>query len=95
MHAIIYARLNINKGDLDLHGIYFGGLAKTPTEADQLARNCVNSTKTHMIIPKVMDITDGDNLIDVMYDAAEKFDKMFNHMKEASETIALNKSKKL
>jgi hypothetical protein len=47
-----------------------------------------------MIIPKVMDFNDGDNLIDVLYDAAEKFDKMFNYMKEAADTISLSKGKK-
>lgn len=93
MHAVVYARLNINKGDLDLHGIYFGGIAETPQEADDLARACVNSVKSHMIIPKVMDMSDGDNLIDVLYDAADKFDNMFKYMVEASETITLSKKK--
>ncbi len=93
MHAVVYARLNISKGDLDIHGIYFGGIAATQSEADALARACVNSTKSHMIIPKVMDMEDGANLIDVLYDAADKFETMFKYMQEASETIALGKKK--
>ncbi len=94
MHAIVYARLHVNKGDIDLHGVFFGGLADNAEQAEMLAKQCVNSTKAHMIIPKVMDFNDGDNLIDVLYDAAEKFDKMFNYMKEAADTISLSKGKK-
>jgi hypothetical protein len=94
MHAIVYARMNLNKGELDLHGVYFGGIAGSSEEADVMAKACVNSTKTHMIIPKVMDFKDGDNLIDVLYDAADKFDRMFSYMKEAADTFTFHKSKK-
>jgi len=93
MHVVAYARLNINKGELDLHGVYFGGLAQTQAEADVMARTCVNSTKAHMIIPKVFEFKHGDNLVDVLYDAADKFENMFRYMQEASETITLSKKR--
>ena len=93
MHVVAYARLNINKGELDMHGVFYGGMARSLEEADTLARACVNCTKAHMIIPKVLDIKDEENLVDVLYDAADKFENMFRYMLEASETITLSKKR--
>jgi hypothetical protein len=93
MHVVAYARLNINKGELDMHGVFFGGIAHSKEEANTLARACVNCTKTHMIIPKVLDIKAEENLVDVLYDAADKFENMFKYMQEASETISLSKKR--
>ena len=60
MHIVDYARLNINKGELGMHGVFYGGMARSKEEADILARACVNCTKAHMIIPKVLNIKDDE-----------------------------------
>lgn len=75
-----------------MSGVFLGGLGETQAEADLIATDCTNTIRGGTVLAKIVKIKKGENLIDAMYDAADRFDVMLEQMKEANETI--NRSKK-
>ena len=85
---VAYAKISIDKDTgIEFQGVYFGGMGSSTEEADVIARECTNSIKGGTVLPKVCKITDGETVIDAMYDATERFEKMMEKMKEADNII--------
>ncbi len=92
---VAYAKISIDKDTgIEFQGVYFGGLGSTTEEADTIARECINSIKGGTVLPKVCKIGEGETVIDAMYDAAERFEKMMEKMKEADTIINRSPRKK-
>jgi len=92
-YLVAYARIQSDKDtDITLQGVYFGGLGETPEEAEQIARDCVNTIKGGTILPKVLKL-DENTVIDAMLDAMEKFEQVTAYMVEADNTIRRSQRK--
>lgn len=82
-YIVAYARISIDKTDgVILQGVYFGGFGFTQDEAEQLAKDCVNTVKGKTVVPKIMQLTSTYNIIDAMYDACDRFESMVEKMRE-------------
>ena len=82
--AVAFAKITVDKlNGIEFHGVYFGGVSETSEQADQIARECVNNIKGGTILPRVYKLTNTNNLIDIMYEAADKFEDMVKKMQEA------------
>ena len=92
--VVAYAKILMDKDTgIILQGVYFGGLGETQDEAHIIARDCVNTIKGGIILPKVLKITDSYCIIDALYDAADRFENITRKMQEADDIInnGLNK----
>ena len=86
-YVVAYAKFTLDKETgVDVHGVYFGGLGDTITEAEQIARECVNTTRGGTILPKIQRVSSG-SIVDALYDATDKFDVIFAQMNETNEIL--------
>lgn len=83
-----------NHDNYDNFSLYFAGLASTQEEAKKIAKSCSYNLKNGTIIPKILSYDKKMNLIDMMYDASDKFDKILAQMKEMHERLNTQKNKK-
>ncbi|SRR5579885_2807697 len=91
-YLALYAKLLVaDRISLHQDTIYLGG---TPTatlqEAEQQARDCVNSLSLNArgtVLPRVFAFRDGETFIDVLYRAQEHFEAVVARMNEANEVI--------
>lgn len=91
--VVAYAKISLDKeSGVMLQGVYFGGMGETPEEAENIARECVNTIKGGTILPKVLKVTDEFTVIDALYEAADRFESTTQRMQDA-ESI-LNRGKK-
>lgn len=82
--AVAFAKITVDKlNGIEFHGVYFGGVSETTDQADQIARECVNNIKGGTILPRIYKLSATNNLIDIMYEAADKFEDMVKKMQEA------------
>jgi hypothetical protein len=92
-YMVAYAKLTMDRDEgIVLQGVYFGGLGSTKDEADNIARECVNGVRGGTIIPKVMMLNGQHQMIEALYEATEKFEKLTGSMNEADSII--NKRKR-
>lgn len=84
---VVFAKFTESKNDITLEGVFFGGISPCFDEAKLIARECVNTIKGGTINSKVYELTDGMTVIDVMYEAADTYEKIVNMMIEANSTI--------
>ncbi len=90
---VAYAKISIEKGlGVTLQGVYFGGIGRSQIEAEQIARDCVNSIKGGTILPKIVSVNKRHAIIDALYDAADRFEMTTKRMQDAE--AVLNKGKK-
>ena len=88
MLAVVYGKAVDDKElGIYIEGVFFGGVAQNQTEADQLARTCVNGTHGGTAIPKIMPVR-GDNLHQVFSDAISRFNKVEREMIETENTLS-------
>lgn len=88
MLAIIYGKAVDDKElGIYIEGVFFGGVAADHTEADKLAKTCVNCTHGGIAITKIIPIND-KTLHEVFSDAVSRFDKIEREMIETEETLA-------
>jgi hypothetical protein len=86
-YLVAYARIQSDKDSpITLQGVFFGGIGSSVTEADTIARECVNTIKGGTILPKVLNL-DNTTVIDAMLDAMEKFEQVTAYMVESDNTI--------
>jgi len=85
--VVAYAKIQTDKDEITLQGVFFGGLGDDPEEAEQIARDCVNTTKGGTILPKVVKVTSKHAVMDAMFDAFEKFEQVVTYMVESNNTI--------
>jgi hypothetical protein len=86
-YLVAFARIQSDKdSDIALQGVYFGGVGETPEEAERIARECVNTIKGGTILPKIIQLSDTNSVIDGLLDAMEKFEQVAAYMVEADNT---------
>lgn len=94
-YVVAYAKITESKTDgICLEGVFFGGVGITAEDAEDIARNCVNSVRGGTIIPKILPVNGKCQVIDVLYDAIENFEKITNQMIEAHKTIQRTQGRK-
>lgn len=76
-----------------MQDVYFGGIRFTLEEAKFVARECVTSSKSGSIIPKIVEMEDISDTIPAMNKIVIQFRKIESDMIE-SEDIILRSSKK-
>lgn len=107
MFVTCYVRLDIDHdtGLVYLHAdTYFGGLFDNHADAEQSARECVNTdwegfgkgtygrrrgdSIRGLILPRVFTLDKGETIIDTLYRAQGWFEKKLAEMNEAAATLA-------
>ncbi len=92
---VAYAKIVVEKDDgIALAGVFIGGIGDTKEEADAIARDVVNTVRGGTIIPRVTKLTGDGQVIDAMYDATEKFDRIVTSMVESDDIISRGRRKK-
>lgn len=87
-YMVVYAKiLNKEPDGIALHDVYFGGIADSMSSAEIIARDCVNTAKGGIIIPKIMQITEENQIIDLMMEVSRKFLTVTQSMIESDRTI--------
>ncbi len=95
LFLISYVQIHIdNPQKYDDPDIFFAGLTETQEEAEILARSCTINLKNGTIIPKILAYEDDMSLLDMMYDAADKFQTILLQMKEMHNRLLTAKKKK-
>lgn len=90
MFFIVYARIIDDKhAGVKLGGVYFGGTAETFQEAEEIAKDCVNTIKGGTVIPKIYD-SHNKRLLPIMLEAQEKFQKLEEQMLLAQDIMTRN-----
>lgn len=87
-HVVLYAKFVDDKEiGILMTGIFFGGIADSEREADEIGRRCVSSVQGGQIIPKISPIVNGD-LQSTIKDMVGQFDKMADRMYENEQTVS-------
>jgi hypothetical protein len=93
-YLVAYAKITEDEDGITLQGVYFGGIGDTLEDADNIARDCVNTIRGGTIIPKVLRITRPQQVLDIFYDAIDAFEATTAQMVEADETIRRAQAKR-
>lgn len=94
-YLVAYAKIVVDKENgISLAGVYFGGIGDTPAEAEIIARECVNTIRGGTILPKVMPLEDNGHVLEALYDATDKFERVTENMKEADATVNRARARK-
>lgn len=93
-YIVAYAKIVDSKEDgIVLNGVYYGGMGETLEEAEALAKECINNSKSGVaIIPKVMPLESSNCVVTALYNASDAFEKMTNQMIDAKSTIDRSQS---
>lgn len=92
---VAYAKIVVDKDNgISLAGVYFGGVGDTKDEAETIARECVNTIRGGTILPKVMILEDNGQVLEALYDATDKFERVTKNMVEADATVNRARAKK-
>jgi hypothetical protein len=81
---VAYAKITAEK-EIELVGVYFGGVTNTQAEADDIARRCVkaNHSSYTTILPKVAPLDEPTHFFDVLDSLEEKFEQLVEEMIDA------------
>jgi len=95
---VTFAKVTLHKQDgVLLNGVFFGGAGSTQEEADQIAKDCVNTIRGGTIMPKTIEVNDNEKLIDALYEVHDDFEQLISEMAETQKTyqraIVLKKKK--
>jgi hypothetical protein len=83
-YIVTYAKITMDKTQgVQLHGVFFGGIGNNWTEAELIAKECVNTIRGGTIIPKIVHIKTRNKLIAAMDEATNKFEKLTKQMSES------------
>jgi hypothetical protein len=91
--VVAYAKITTDKSGIHLQGVYFGGLGDSPSEADTIARDCVNRIRGGTILPKVQTIDGNHQVLDALYELSDKFEHITVQMQEAEKIIQRTQNK--
>lgn len=92
---VAYAKIVVGKEEgIELAGVFFGGMGDTPQEAETIARSCVNTIRGGTILPRILKLGHDGQVIDALYEATEKFERITANMMESDEIINRGKKKK-
>jgi hypothetical protein len=94
-YLVAYAKIVVDREQgIALQGVYFGGIGDTLHEAEVIAKDCVNNVRGGTILPKVLKLDGQGRVIDALYEATEKFEKVTANMIEADSIINRGRRKK-
>ena len=94
-YMVAYAKITVDKDDgIALAGVFFGGIGDTHQEAEGIARECVNTIRGGTILPKVVKLDRDGQVIDALYEATEKFERVTQNMIETDEIVNRGRKKK-
>jgi len=83
-YVVAYAKITVEKSkDVTLNGVYFGGITTNHEEAELIATQCINNAKGGTIIPRIVTCKT-PLIIDGLYEAQDKFEKLIEEMREAN-----------
>jgi len=91
-YIVSYAKITIDKDDIQLQGVYFGGYCLSHDEAIACSKLCSHNTKGNMVLTTIYKVED-KSIIDALYDCYEKFEKSWHEMCETN-TILRQKQKR-
>lgn len=92
---VAYAKIVVDKQDgISLAGVFFGGIGETMVEAEGIARECVNTIRGGTILPRVAKLDKDGQVIDALYDATDKFERVVQSMVETDEIVNRSRKKK-
>ena len=92
---VAYAKIVVDKnGEVILAGVFFGGIGDTHTEAESIARECVNTIRGGTILPQIINLKGECQVMDAMYDATEKFEQVTKNMIDSDQIIGRARKKK-
>lgn len=92
MLVVIYGKVIDDKEiGIYIEGVFFGGVANSQEEADQLAKDCVNCTGG-VAIPKIIPIGD-KNLHEIFLEALRRFDKIEREMIETEDILSASQKR--
>lgn len=95
LYLVSYVHIQIeNQESYTDFSLYFAGLVESKEEAEIIARNCSLNLKNGTIIPKILSFDEDMFLVDMMYDASEKFQKILLQMREMHDRFSNFKKKK-
>ena len=86
-YLVTYAKILTEKDNISLQGVYLGGVSDVKEDAGNIARECTNTIRGGTILPKIVTIEEDGKLLDAMFDACERFEKIVQYMVESNETI--------
>ena len=87
--AVFYGKFVEDKEEgIYLDGIYFGGVGQSNNDAEVLAKQCVQSIRGGVVIPKIFPIKSEMRLIDLTIDAQNKFYKLEKDMIDVEDRMA-------
>jgi hypothetical protein len=93
MLVVIYGKAVDDKElGIYIEGVFFGGVAESQTEADNLAKMCVNCTVGGVAIPKIIPIG-SKNLHQIFKEAKIRFDKIEKEMVETENILLANQQR--
>lgn len=88
MLLVLYAKIVDDKDiGIIMVGIYFGGLADSESEADEIARKCVSATQGGTAIPKIGPLANNDLMATIKH-MIIVFDRLADRMYENERTVA-------
>jgi hypothetical protein len=92
--VIIYAKAVDDKElGVYIEGVYFGGIADNHSQANKIAKQCVNNTRGGSAIPKILPITEPKSLIGIFATAKDRFTKIERDMIENESIIEANQER--
>jgi hypothetical protein len=95
LYLVSYVHIQIeNQDNYTDFSLFFAGLVESKEEAEVIARACSLNLKNGTIIPKILSYDDNMSLIDMMYDASDKFQIILLQMREMHDRFSNFKKKK-
>ena len=93
MLVVVYGKAIDDKEiGIYIEGVFFGGIANSQEEADQLAKSCVNCTVGGVAIPKIIPIGNRD-LHAIFRDAITRFAKIEKEMIETEDILSASQKR--
>ncbi len=93
-YMVAYAKIVLDKDEgIVLAGVFFGGIEDTLAAAELAAKECVNTIRGGTILPKVIKLGEDCKVIDALYDAADKFERVTTNMIESDKIISRGRRK--
>jgi len=92
--VVIYGKVVDDKVDgIHISNVFFGGVAKTKAEADDIAKKCTYHVSRGTILPKIFEIN-GRSLLKVFKIAREVFNKKEIEMMESEIMLESNQRRR-
>lgn len=86
MFVVFYGRFIQDKTQgIHLEGTYYGGIAEDLIQGNAIAKNCVETVRGAMVVPRVLPMIDGATITDLIPSAVQKLRALEREMIEAED----------